>query len=117
MENIKRKTIVDKIFRSSFLAITCLCSLCVVFIAIFIFIKGLTPFFKKYEINGSLYSVNCWKFIFGNMYSQTFENITNAAAIMLYVPYTDGNEAFYRSFIICKSLVLQISRIENAFAV
>ena len=82
MENIKRKTIIDKIIRYAFLAITCLCSLCVIFIAIFIFIKGLTPFFKKYEIIGSYYRVNFWKFITGNTWFKS-PNIYGAGYIII----------------------------------
>lgn len=66
MERIKRKTLIDNIVKKIFLSITILCSIIVILIAIFIAVKGLTPFFKTYDINGEKYSVNFFEFIFGN---------------------------------------------------
>lgn len=82
LASIKRKTIIDKIVRILFLATTIICSLCVVFIAIFILIKGLTPFFKSYEVNGNLYKVSVTKFLFGNRWFKS-PNIYGAGYIVI----------------------------------
>ncbi len=82
LNRIKRKTTIDKIIRIAFLTVTILCSLCIVFIALFICIKGLTPFFKKYEINDKLYSVNVFKFLFGTSWFKA-PNIYGAGYIVI----------------------------------
>ena len=45
--------------------------LVIIFIVLFILIKGLTPFIKSYHINGAFYKVDFIKFIFG---SRWFKN-------------------------------------------
>lgn len=80
--SIKRKTIADKIIRILFLATTIICSLCVVVIALFILIKGVTPFFKKYEVNGEYYSVSFTKFLFGNVWFRS-PNVYGAGYIIV----------------------------------
>ena len=62
----KKKYIGDKITQHLFQIVAILCSLVVVFIAIFILIKGSAPFIQKYEIDGKFYSVNFFRFLFGN---------------------------------------------------
>jgi len=66
LNSIKRKTIADKTVKSILLTIAILCSFIVVFIALFITIKGVTPFFKSYEIGGVHCSVSFVDFLFGN---------------------------------------------------
>ena len=82
LNKIKRKTTIDKIIRIIFLIVTILCSLCVVFIALFICIKGLTPFFKKYEINNNYYRVNIFKFLFGTKWFKS-PNVYGAGYIII----------------------------------
>ena len=57
-KRIKRKTMQDKIVRLIFMAITIFCASIIVFITLFILIKGITPFVKKYQIGEGSYSVN-----------------------------------------------------------
>ena len=64
-KRIKRKTMQDKIVRLIFMAITIFCASIIVFITLFILIKGITPFVKKYQIGEGSYSVNFFKFLFG----------------------------------------------------
>ena len=61
----------DKIWRYFFLTVTLICSSVIIFIVLFILIKGLTPFIKSYHINGAFYKVDFIKFIFG---SRWFKN-------------------------------------------
>lgn len=82
LNKIKSKTIIDKIIRIAFLTITVLCSLCVVFIALFICIKGVTPFFKSYKINGEYYKVNVFKFLFGTKWFKS-PNVYGAGYIVI----------------------------------
>ena len=53
-KRIKRKTMQDKIVRLIFMAITIFCASIIVFITLFILIKGITPFVKKYQIGSYL---------------------------------------------------------------
>ena len=62
---IERKSRGDKIVSRIFNIIGIACASFIVIIVLFILIKGTTPFFKKYEINGELYGVNFTKFITG----------------------------------------------------
>ena len=50
-----KKSIMDKIWRYFFLTVTLICSSVIIFIVLFILIKGLTPFIKSYHINGAFY--------------------------------------------------------------
>lgn len=68
VKQIKRKTITDKIVRGVLLSLTILCSLIIIFVTLFILIKGLMPFFKEYEINGEKVRVNIISFLFGTTY-------------------------------------------------
>ena len=61
-----KKSIMDKIWRYFFLTVTLICSSVIIFIVLFILIKGLTPFIKSYHINGAFYKVDFIKFIFGS---------------------------------------------------
>lgn len=61
----KRKRIIDNIVRNTLLAITVLCASVIVFIVLFIIIKGLNPFIANYTIGDNNYRVNIFKFIFG----------------------------------------------------
>lgn len=82
LKRIEHKTMIDKIVKYAFLSICVFCSLCVVFIALFIFIKGITPFFKKYETSVGLKSVNFFKFIFGGTWFKS-PNIYGAGYIVI----------------------------------
>ena len=55
----------DKTVKIALEIVTLICAGIIVFITIFILIKGLMPFIKKYEINGGTYTVNFFKFIVG----------------------------------------------------
>lgn len=72
--SIKRKIFTDKLFKKFFLLITILCSLIIIFMGVFIITKGFVPFINKYEINGSLYSVNIINFLFGNFWFKAPNN-------------------------------------------
>ncbi len=79
---IKKKEILDKIIRIIFLIITAACALSVIFIAIFISVKGIAPFFKKYNVDGKRLNVNFFKFITGNTWFKK-PNIYGAGYIIL----------------------------------
>ncbi len=85
-----RKTVTDKIVKGIFLAITLICASIIVFIVFFICLKGMTPFFKKYTIDGQGYRVSFFKFIFGttwnsapNVYSVGFIIINTLYVVIL----------------------------------
>ncbi len=65
LKKIKRKTIIDKLIRYLFMAVAILCAFIIVFLACFIFVKGLTPFIKSYQIDGQAYKVNFFDFLTG----------------------------------------------------
>lgn len=67
-KTIKRKTNTDKIVRGILFSLTLFCSLIVVFITIFIVIKGVAPFLKTYEIDGESVKVDLGQFLFGDTY-------------------------------------------------
>lgn len=85
-KRIKSKTVQDKTVKYSFLCITVFCSLIIVFIALFLLIKGLTPFFSTYEINGESYTINFFSFIFGGTWFQS-PNIYGAGYIIVNTIY------------------------------
>lgn len=66
---IIRKNLLDKICHSIFLSICILCSAIIVMIVGFILIKGLQPFFKEYLVDGKLYKISIFEFMFGNKWN------------------------------------------------
>ena len=64
--NIKKRTNLDKLVRKALLAITIICSASVLLIGLFISMKGIEPFLKKYEINGDTYQISFFRFITGD---------------------------------------------------
>lgn len=66
LRSIQRKTKVDKVVRGSFFLIAAFCALIIIFIALFILIKGIAPFFTTYEVDGQECHVSFWEFLFGN---------------------------------------------------
>jgi len=64
-KRIKRKTVTDKVVKNLFKIIAIFCALIVIFITLFILIKGMTPFFKTYNINGEASKVGFIDFVFG----------------------------------------------------
>ncbi|MGM9971759.1 MAG: phosphate ABC transporter permease subunit PstC [Anaeroplasmataceae bacterium] len=65
LKNSNKKTVVDKIVHGVLFSITLLCASMIVFIVLFIFIKGISPFVRDYVINGGKYKVSLWKFLIG----------------------------------------------------
>lgn len=91
MENIenkdlKRKIIADKVIKNVFLFITVLCALIIIFIGVFILIKGITPFIKTYEIAGGLYRADVKNFLFGTFWYKS-PNIYGAGFILVNTIY------------------------------
>ncbi len=86
INSIKRKNKTDKIVKNIFLSFTVICSLVIVFIVLFISIKGFTPFIKRYEINGSYYKVGLKKFLFGNTWFKA-PNIYGAGFVVINTIY------------------------------
>ena len=82
LQKAKRKTITDRIFRGVFFSITVFSALIIIFITIFIVVKGSTPFFKNYEIKGGTYKVNLWKFLTGTTWFQS-PNVYGAGYVIL----------------------------------
>lgn len=64
MNSIKRKKTIDKIVQIIFQLIGIICASTIVIVIVFIFIKGLRPFFAKYD--GT--NVNILEFIFGTKF-------------------------------------------------
>jgi len=83
---IKAKTIQDKIVKYGFLSITIFCSLIIVFITLFLLIKGLSPFFKTYEVDGEEYRINFFQFLFGGTWF-TSPNVYGAGYIIVNTIY------------------------------
>lgn len=63
---MRKKTRNDKIVSKAFLILALISASFIVIIVLFILIRGMTPFFKKYEVNGEYHSVSFWRFLFGN---------------------------------------------------
>lgn len=78
----KKKIIVDKITNYFFAFIAIICSLIVIFVALILLVKGLTPFFKKYHIDNGYYSLNPGRFLFGNTWFKT-PNIYSVGFIII----------------------------------
>lgn len=66
MNNYIKKTIIDKLLNYLLLMVAIFCSLIIVVIVVFIFIKGISPFINNYKVQGSFYKVDFIKFIFGS---------------------------------------------------
>lgn len=79
---IRRKTLMDDIIKYIFLGITIISAMVIVVITIFISVKGITPFFKQYNVDGSLYRADFIKFIFGNTYFK-YPNIYGAGYLII----------------------------------
>lgn len=86
IKKIKNKTVIDKIVRSIFLTLTIISSAIIVVIVLFIIIKGISPFVKSYEIDGSLYKVNSFSFLFGTTWFKN-PNIYGAGFIIINTVY------------------------------
>lgn len=67
---ILRKTRGDKIVSSIFLLIGFLCASFIVIIVGFILVKGISPFFIKYNDGSTEFSINFINFIFGNSWNE-----------------------------------------------
>lgn len=67
-----RKTLIDKIVKIACLSITLLSASVIVFICVFILIKGLSPFIKEYNIGGELIRINFFDFLFGTTWSDPY---------------------------------------------
>lgn len=63
-----RKSVNDNIFKYLFLFISMIAASTIIITVIFIFIKGLSPFIKDYQIGPDKYRVNFWHFLGGNMW-------------------------------------------------
>ncbi len=63
---VRRKTLTDKAVKASFLFLTLVCSSFVVLIAAFIAVKGISPFFKSYRVDGITRRIDPIWFLFGN---------------------------------------------------
>lgn len=85
-QRIKNKTIVDKIVKGFFLGITMICSAIIVIIVVFIFIKGISPFIKDYNIGGEMYRVNLFTFLTGDTWFKT-PNVYGAGFIVINTIY------------------------------
>ncbi len=62
---VKNKLLIDKIVKAIFLSITLLCSSVIVFVVLFILIKGISPFTKDYLIGDASYKANLIDFLTG----------------------------------------------------
>ncbi len=67
-DNANKKTVVDKTVHGLLFSVTLLCASIIVFIILFILIKGSMPFIKDYVINNGKYKVNLWEFLIGNVW-------------------------------------------------
>lgn len=65
-KKINNKIMVDKVVKNIFKGVTFLCASIIVIIVVFIGIKGISPFFKDYNVNGSFYKVSLLEFMTGN---------------------------------------------------
>lgn len=85
LDLVGKKTIIDKIVRIIFLAITVICASMIALITIFILVKGSLPFINEYEVNGTNYRVNIFYFLTGNKWSSP--NLYGAGFIVLNTIY------------------------------
>lgn len=70
----QRKTKTDVIVRSLLFVLALLSSSAVIFIVLFIAIKGIEPFLKSYEIDGVSYRVSFLQFLIGNKWENGLGN-------------------------------------------
>ena len=68
----ERKLLTDKVFKYLCLVITLLSASIIIFVCMLIFIKGLTPFFKEYLIDGELIRINFFEFLIGTTWSDPY---------------------------------------------
>ena len=66
LKRAKAKTKADLAVRSLLFAVCLISALSVIFIIIFIFIRGMKPFVTSYDIDGEKFRVNMWSFLTGN---------------------------------------------------
>lgn len=118
-KRIRRKTNQDKIVRLLFMAITIFCASIIVFIALFILIKGITPFIKKYQIGEEFYNVNFFKFLFGTTWFVSPNNygagfvIINTIFVTLMALIIAIPVSILSSLFICKIAPKKISKVLN----
>ena len=67
--SIKAKTIKDRVLKVICLLMTLISASIIVLVVTLILIKGLSPFFKTYIIDGKETRINFWNFLFGNSWS------------------------------------------------
>jgi phosphate transport system permease protein len=67
---IQNKVIIDKIVKGFFLGVTLLCASVIIIVVLFIFVRGISPFIKNYNIDGVSYKVNPITFLFGSTWFQ-----------------------------------------------
>ncbi|MCL2522528.1 MAG: phosphate ABC transporter permease subunit PstC [Erysipelotrichales bacterium] len=65
LKDIRRKTLIDKISQKVFLLLTLFCASIIVFIVLFILIRGLMPFIVRYDTPIGPLRVNPWRFMTG----------------------------------------------------
>ena len=70
-KQFERKILTDNIVKNILFVVTILCASVIVFIVFFILLKGISPFINGYEINGKIYTVDIFKFIFGTTWFKT----------------------------------------------
>lgn len=66
---VAQKTRIDKCCKGFFMVVSVLCAMIIVFIVVFIGIKGVQPFFKTYVIDGQTYRLSLIEFLFGNKWN------------------------------------------------
>ncbi len=77
------KTKSDSIVRTLLFILTLLSSSCVLFIVLFIGVKGVKPFFSTYTIDGATVKVNFWSFLTGLKWTEDGANGFGAGFIIL----------------------------------
>lgn len=70
MVSSKSKTIIDRIVMSLFLTIAIIAASSIVFIVLFILIKGISPFINVYQINGEEFRPSFWTFISSGVWNE-----------------------------------------------
>lgn len=73
-KKIKNRTVIDKIARWFFFAITLICASVIIVIVAFIIIRGVSPFIKEYNVDGQMVKVDLWQFLTGTTWFSSPNN-------------------------------------------
>jgi phosphate transport system permease protein len=83
---IQKKDLTDRVIRKIFMVLTMICASVIIFIVVFLMIRGFIPFLKKYIINGQELRVSIIRFFFSSTWFRS-PNIYGVGFIIINTLY------------------------------